>query len=165
MRPRGTFGLCCVHILQLKTHSAVYTRLLNLQLCYKPLGIIRRVTTSQKVQISCLDVFQKLYNTNFAWHRSRGFLRDRVAKPEFRHSPISYLRTIKNNFSEIWESIHHIKWREGRIWASHIKTHCRHSCCNKIFQTHPKSDLHGQDDDLNENHNYITCLFILQVAH
>ena len=112
MTPRGTFGLCCVHILQLKTHSAVYTRLLTLQLCYKPLGIIRRVTTSQKVQISCLDVLQKLYNTNFAWHRSRGFLRDRVAKPEFRHSPISYLRTIKNNFPEIWDL--YIILNEGR---------------------------------------------------
>ena len=25
MTPRGTLGLCCVHIAQLMTHSAIYT--------------------------------------------------------------------------------------------------------------------------------------------
>ena len=52
MTPRGTLGLCCVHISQLMTHPAVYTLPFTLQLCYKPLGILQRVTKSQKVHIS-----------------------------------------------------------------------------------------------------------------
>ena len=42
MTPRGTLGLCCVHIAQLMTHPAVYTLPFTLQLCYKPLGILQR---------------------------------------------------------------------------------------------------------------------------
>ena len=42
MTPRGTRGLCCVHIAQLMTHPAVY----------KPLGILQKVTKSQKVHMS-----------------------------------------------------------------------------------------------------------------
>ena len=37
--PRGTLGLCYVHIPQLMTHPAVYTLPFTLQLCYKPLDI------------------------------------------------------------------------------------------------------------------------------
>ena len=37
--PRGTLGLCYVHIPQLMTNPAVYTLPFTLQLCYKPLGI------------------------------------------------------------------------------------------------------------------------------
>ena len=37
MIPRGTLGLCCVHISQLMIHPAIYTLPFNLQLCYKPL--------------------------------------------------------------------------------------------------------------------------------
>ena len=111
---RKTIWLCCVHIPQLMTHSGVYTLPPTLQLCYKSLGILRRVTTSQEAQISGLDVLQKLHNTDFIWHRFRGFPWDRLAKQEFRHSPIKSLRTIKSLFPEIWESIHHIKWRGGR---------------------------------------------------
>ena len=59
MTPRGTLGLCCVHIAQLMTHPAVYTLPFTLQLCYKPLGILQRVTKSQKVHISSHDVLQK----------------------------------------------------------------------------------------------------------
>ena len=62
MTPRGTLGLCCVHIAQLVTHLAIYTLLFTLQLCYKPLGILQRVTKSQKVHISSHDKLQKLHN-------------------------------------------------------------------------------------------------------
>ena len=89
MTPRGTLGLCCVHIAQLMTHPAIYTLPFTLQLCYKPLGILQRVTKSQKVHISSHDVLQKFHNINFAWHRSRGFLRDGVEKQEFSPFPIN----------------------------------------------------------------------------
>ena len=58
MTPRGTLGLCCVHIAQLMTHSAVYTLSFTLQLCCKPPGILQRVTKSQKVHISSHDGLQ-----------------------------------------------------------------------------------------------------------
>ena len=59
MTPRGTLELCCVHIAQLMTHAAVYTLPFTLQLCYKPLGILQRVTKSQKVHMSSHDRLQK----------------------------------------------------------------------------------------------------------
>ena len=74
MTPRGTLGLCCVHIAQLMTHPAIYTLPFTLQLCYKPLGILQRVTKSQKVHISIHDGLQNLHNINLALHRSQGFL-------------------------------------------------------------------------------------------
>ena len=52
MTPGGTYELCCVYIAQLITHTAIYTPPFTLQLCYKPLGILQRVTKSQKVHIS-----------------------------------------------------------------------------------------------------------------
>ena len=61
MTPRGTLGLCRFHIAQLMTHPTVYTLPFTLQLCYKPLGILQRVTKSQKVHISSHDLLQKLY--------------------------------------------------------------------------------------------------------
>ena len=45
---RETLWLCCVHIPQLMTHLSVYTLPFTLQLCYKPLGILQRVTKGQK---------------------------------------------------------------------------------------------------------------------
>ena len=66
MTPRGTFGLCYVHIAQLMTHPAVYTLLFTMQLCYKPLGILQRVNKSQKVHMSSHNVLQKLLNIDFA---------------------------------------------------------------------------------------------------
>ena len=54
MTLRGTIGLCCV---QFVTDPVVYTLPFTLQLCYKPLGILQRVTKSQKVYISSDDVF------------------------------------------------------------------------------------------------------------
>ena len=43
---------------QLMTHPAIYTLPFTLQLCYKPLGILQRVTKSQKVHISSHDKLQ-----------------------------------------------------------------------------------------------------------
>ena len=60
MTRRGTLGLCCVHIVQLTTRSAVYTLSFTLQLCYKPLGITQRVTESQKIHISSHERLQTL---------------------------------------------------------------------------------------------------------
>ena len=62
MTPRETLGLCCVHMAQLMTHPAIYTLPFTLQLCYKPLGILQRVTKSQKVHISSHDDLKKLQN-------------------------------------------------------------------------------------------------------
>ena len=60
----------CVHIAQLMTHPAIYTLPFTLQLCYKPLGILQRVTKSQKVHISIHDGLQNLHNVNLALHIS-----------------------------------------------------------------------------------------------
>ena len=49
-----------VHITQLVTHPAVCTLPFTLQLYYKPLGILQRVTKSQKVHILSHDVLQQL---------------------------------------------------------------------------------------------------------
>ena len=56
MARRGTLGLGCVHIAQLVIHAAVYILPFTLQLLYKPLGILQRVTKTQKVHISSHDV-------------------------------------------------------------------------------------------------------------
>ena len=64
MTARGTLGLCCVHINQLMTHPAIYALPFTLQLCYKPLGILQRVTKTQKVHISSHDGLKKLQNIN-----------------------------------------------------------------------------------------------------
>ena len=70
MTPRGPLGLCCVHITQLMTHTAVYTLPFTLQLCYKRLGILQRVNKSQKVHISSNDVLQKSHT----WGTYQNFL-------------------------------------------------------------------------------------------
>ena len=90
MTPR----LCCVHIDQLITYPAVYTLLFTLQLCYKPLGILQRVTKSQKVHISSHDILQKLHNIDFARHGSRDFLKEEVEKQEF---PAFVMKAFENN--------------------------------------------------------------------
>ena len=94
MTPRGTLGLCCVHIAQLMTHPAIYTTPFTLQLCCKPLGILQRVTQSQKVDISSHDVLQELNNIDFAWYRSQDFLKEEVEKPEF---PAFHMKAFENN--------------------------------------------------------------------
>ena len=57
--------LCCVHIRQLITYPAVYTLLFTLQLCYKSLGILQRVTKSQKAHLSSHDGLQNFLTSNF----------------------------------------------------------------------------------------------------
>ena len=92
--PRGTLGLCCVHIAQLMTNSAIYTTPFTLQLCCKPLDILKRVTKSQKAHISNHDGLEKLHNINFVWHRSQGFPK---REQNSRNSPFtesSFLRKI-----------------------------------------------------------------------
>ena len=42
---------------------AVYTLPFTFQLCYKPLGILQRITKSQKVHISSHDVLQKSHTS------------------------------------------------------------------------------------------------------
>ena len=98
MTPRGTLGLCCVHIAQLVTHPAVYTLPFTLQLCYKPLGILQRVTKSQKVHISSHDELQKLHNINFPGYRSPGFLREWLEKQEFPTYPVTFLKNNQKPF-------------------------------------------------------------------
>ena len=65
MTPRGTLGLCCFHIAQLMTHPANYTLPFTIQLCYKLLGILQRVTKSEKVHISNHDELQIPHNIKF----------------------------------------------------------------------------------------------------
>ena len=65
--------VCCVHIAQLMTHPAIYTIPFTLQLCYNPLGILQRVTKSQKAHISSHDGLQKLHSIKFVWHMSQSF--------------------------------------------------------------------------------------------
>ena len=114
MIPRWTLGFCCTHIAQLMIYPAIHTLPFTLQLCYKALGIVQRVTKNQKVQISSHDQLRKLHNINFTWHRSLGFLRERVEKQEFPPSPVTFFKTIKNPFPRTWESIDHIKWGAGK---------------------------------------------------
>ena len=155
MTPRGTLGLCCVHIAQLVTHPAVYTLPFTLQLCYKPLGILQRVTKSQKVHISSHDVLQKLHNINFAWHRSRRFFGEGVEKQEFSPSPIYSFECNQKSYSLNFR-VDIPYWMTSREEVGiPIPVH---SCCNKNFVT---SDLHQLADDANENHGYIACLFII----
>ena len=98
MTPRGTLGLCCVHIAQLMTHPAIYTLPFTLQLCYKLLGILQRVTKSQKVDLSSHDKLQNIHNINFPGHRSRGFLREGLEKQEFPPSPVTFLKNNQKPF-------------------------------------------------------------------
>ena len=83
MAPRGTLGLCCIHIAQLMTHPAIYTLPSALQLCYKLLGILQRVTKTQKVHISSPNGLKKLHNINFAWLRPQSFLERKHSSRNF----------------------------------------------------------------------------------
>ena len=98
MTPRGTLGLCCVHIAQLMTHPAVYTLPFTLQLCYKPLGILQRVAKSQKVHIS-IHVLQKLHSIVFVRHKSTGFATKGLEKQEFPAFPSNFFDNNQKAFS------------------------------------------------------------------
>ena len=70
MTPRGTLGLCCVYIAQLMTHTAIYTLPFTLQLCYKPLDILQRVTKSQRIHISSHNrLYTKTKKIIFVYNR------------------------------------------------------------------------------------------------
>ena len=143
MTPRGTLGLCCIHIAQLMTHPAIYTLLFTLQLCYRPLGILQKVTNSQKVHISTHDELQKLHKMNSAWHNSPGFLREMVEKQEFPPSPVSFFLKQSKTLSLEFESQYTILNEEQtESWAFHTETNCGHCCCNKNFQILVTFDFH-----------------------
>ena len=55
MTPRETLGLFCVYIAQLMNHTAIYIIPFTLQLYYKSVGMLQRVTKSQRVHISSHD--------------------------------------------------------------------------------------------------------------
>ena len=134
MTPRGTLGLCCDDIAQLMTGPAICTLPFTLQLCYKPLGILQRVTKSQKVHISSHEKLQKLHNINFPGYGSRGFLREELEKQKFPPSPVTFFKKQSKIFSLEFESRYTILNEEqGDSLASHTETHCGHSCCNKNF--------------------------------
>ena len=75
---RNPWVMLCSHC-PINDSPAIYTKPFTLQLCYKPLGILQRVTKSQKVHISNHDGLEKLHNINFVWQRSQGF-------PERKHN-------------------------------------------------------------------------------
>ena len=94
MTPRGTLGLCCVHIAQLMTHPAIYTTPFTLQLYYKPLGILQRVTKRQKVHISNHNGLENLHNIKFFWHKSQSFPERGQRSNNFPLPQSRFLRTI-----------------------------------------------------------------------
>ena len=55
------------------THPAIYTLPFILQLCYKPFGILQRVTKSNKVHISIHGGLQKLHKVKVTLHSYHGF--------------------------------------------------------------------------------------------
>ena len=101
--PRGTPGLCCVHIAQLMTHPAVCTLPFTLQLCYKPLGILQRINKSQKVHISSHDVLQKSNTCE------EGGVHLRIS---FWHLLMNFEKSKKSEFLKKGKNIHiYIYWR------------------------------------------------------
>ena len=166
VRPRGTHRLCCAHIVQLMTHLAIYTVPFTLQLCYKPLGILQKITKSQKVHISSHDELQKFHNTNFTWHRSQGFLRERVEKQEFPPSPVTFFKSNQKPFP--WNLrvniTYQMRSREevGLVIPRHVMNI---PVVIKTFKFSLTSDFYRLGDNANEYHNYIEYLFILQTAH
>ena len=107
MTPKGTLGLCCVHIAQLMTHPAIYTLPFTLLSCYKPLGILQGVTKSQKVHISSHDGLKNFTTSNFFDIGLKTYQRrSRVA--EISPVPIKYfeqriLGTSGKYVRNIWE--------------------------------------------------------------
>ena len=124
------------------THPAICTLPFTLQLCYKPLGILQRVTKSEKVHISGHNELQKLHNINFPLHRSRSLLRERLDKQEFPPFHITFfLKEPKNLSLEIDSRYEILNEEQGWSLASHTKTHYGHSGCNTNFQNILRSDF------------------------
>ena len=76
------------------THPTIYTTPFILQICYKPLGTLQRVTKSQKVLISNHDGSENLHNINFFRHRSQGFPEREQSSQNFPLPQSTFLRTI-----------------------------------------------------------------------
>ena len=74
----------------------------TLQLCYKTLGILQRVTKTQKVHISSHDGLQKLHNINIVWYKSQGFPERKQSSMNFSLLQSNFLRTIDLLFFIQW---------------------------------------------------------------
>ena len=73
MTPRGTLGLCCVHISQLMTYLAIYTLASWHTTEGNKVKKVHRVLQSQKNHRSNHDGLEKRPNIKFARHRSHNF--------------------------------------------------------------------------------------------
>ena len=121
MTPREPLGLCCIHIVQLMTHPTVYTLPFTLQLCYKPLGVLQRVTKIQKVHISSQDVSQKWHTyeergvhlrisfrhllMNFEKPKKSEFCKNKIKKPwRYHHFTQMYQKPQSGTVPEIWSN-------------------------------------------------------------
>ena len=80
---KGTLGLCCAHIAQLMTYPAISTLPFTLQLCYKPLGILQRVTKSWSVHRSRHDRLPNFITSILLKIGSRGS--QSSSNPSFPH--------------------------------------------------------------------------------
>ena len=90
---RNPWVMLCSHC-PINDSPAIYAVPFTLQFCYKPLGILQRVTKSQKAHISNHDGLEKLHNMNFVWHRSQGFLEREQNGRNFPLPQSSFLRAI-----------------------------------------------------------------------
>ena len=90
---RNPWVMLCSHC-SINTNSAIYTTPFTLQLCCKPLDILKRVTKSQKAHISNHDGLEKLHNINFVWHRSQGFPKREQNSRNSSFTESSFLGTI-----------------------------------------------------------------------
>ena len=139
MTPRRTLGLYCFHISQLMTHPAIYTILFTFQLCYKPLGILHRVTKSQKVHISNHDGFKKFHNFNFVWYRSQDLLEREQSSKNFPLPQSIFLRTIDLLFFKqivrfLFSDYHlFIKYLQGNL-ISHDRSNGRSLSTSRLVK-------------------------------
>ena len=101
MTPRGTLGLCCVHIAQLVTHLSVYTLSFTLQLCYKPLGILQRVIKVKKFIYQIMMYCKNFTTLTFLDIGPKVFSGSGQRNENFLFPPLIFLKTIKNPFPEI----------------------------------------------------------------
>ena len=74
--------------------------------------------------------------------------------------PLTFWEQAKTLFLEFDSLYPILNEEQGGNWASHTKIYHGNSCSNQNFETVLTSELHRLADNANENHNYITCLFI-----
>ena len=68
----------------------------------KPLGILQKVTNSQKVHISSHDGLEKVHNITFVWYRSQGFPEREQSSWNFPLLQWNFMRTINLLFFIQW---------------------------------------------------------------